>query len=260
MSPSSGAYFGHSTAPLVSPALGIGGAAVLAILIGLLALVVALTGIGVFVIVVVANRADPDPSGRRPMSVYLFAISFVSLFATVGGLVAVVASLVELIGGHGVADQVARGVLLGGLVAVVSLAVLVVHLGRGLAFARVDPTGGPSQRVARSYVAAVAFAAVLLLIVATIAVVYLVVDINAPGVFGIGGTDEAARLLVVAAWLDLIALAILVTHRNLVSPGLRFGRRPVVPPPPPAPPPPGASAPLPAPPAPPSPPPAPPAF
>lgn len=232
--PNGGFSIGHATAPLVSPAVG--GAALLAVLIGLLALVLTLGGIGVFVIVVVANRADPDPSGRRPMSVYLFAVSFVSLFTAVAGLVAVVASLVQLIGGHGVTNQVARGVLLGGLVAAVASAVLAVHLRRGLGFARADDAGGPSRRVARTYVAAVAFVAVLFLIFATVAVVYLVVDINAPGVFGIGGTDVAARLLVVALWIDIIAVAILLTHRDLVTPGLRSGRRPVHPPTPPPPP------------------------
>ena len=40
----------------------------------LLALFV-LSIIGVFVIIVVANRADPDPTGRRPQAVYYFAVS-----------------------------------------------------------------------------------------------------------------------------------------------------------------------------------------
>lgn len=218
-------YIGPSTAPLVSS--GIGGAGLaLGVLIGLLALVASLAGVGILVIVVVANRADPDPTGRRPMSVYLFAMSFVSLLTTVAGLVAVVATLVQLIGEHHVGNAVARGVLLGGLVAAVSLTVLVIHLRRGLAFARADAAGGPSQRVARSYVAAVAFVAVLLVIVATVAAVYLVVDLNAPGVFGLAGTDVAARWLVVALWVDVIAAAILGSHRNLVAPGLRLWREP----------------------------------
>src|SRR4051795_7912448 len=55
---------------------------------------------GVFVIVVVANRADPDVSGRRPAVVYGFATAFLTLFVTLFGTVAVVAALSNLIGPH----------------------------------------------------------------------------------------------------------------------------------------------------------------
>ena len=55
------------------------------LLLSLLGLVVILTVVGVLVIVIVSNRADPDPSGRRPLSVYLFGISFVTLLTAVIG-------------------------------------------------------------------------------------------------------------------------------------------------------------------------------
>ena len=41
--------------------------------------------IGIFVVVVVANRADPDPAGRRPLTVYCFGVSFFSVFAILFG-------------------------------------------------------------------------------------------------------------------------------------------------------------------------------
>ena len=214
------------------------------LLLSLLGLVVILTVVGVLVIVIVSNRADPDPTGRRPLSVYLFGISFVTLLAAVIGSVAVVESLVSLIGssGPGFGNAVARGAVLGGLITVVSVAVLVVHLRRGLRFAVADGTAGPSQRIARSYVAAVAFVSVLMLLLSAIVGVYLVFVLAGPGVFGFGVSRTlAGEALIVTAYVAGVALLILATHRNLVSPGLRFLKEPspwapsAAPPAPPAP-------------------------
>ena len=59
-------------------------------LIEVLAVLVVLALVGVFVIIVVANRADPDPSGRRPQSVYCFAVSFITLSTSIIGSAVVV--------------------------------------------------------------------------------------------------------------------------------------------------------------------------
>jgi hypothetical protein len=209
------------------------------LLLSLLGLVVILTVVGVLVIVIVSNRADPDPSGRRPLSVYLFGISFVTLLTAVIGSVAVVESLVSLIGssGPGFGNAVARGAVLGGLITVVSLAVLVVHLRRGLRFAVADGTAGPSQRIARSYVAAVAFVSVLMLLLSAIVGVYLVFVLAGPGVFGFGvSRTVAGEALIVTAYVAVVALLILETHRDLVSPGLRFLKEPTLGAPPASPP------------------------
>jgi uncharacterized membrane protein YecN with MAPEG domain len=132
--------------------------------------------------------------------------------------------------------------VLGALITVVSVAVLVVHLRRGLRFAVADGTTGPSQRIARSYVAAVAFVSVLMLLLSAIAGVYLVFVLAGPGVFGFGVSRTlAGEALIVTAYVAVVALLILVTHRNLVSPGLRFLKEPspwapsATPSPPPAP-------------------------
>src|SRR5437763_14643459 len=55
---------------------------------------------GVFVVVVVANRADPDPTGRRPALVYSLGTAFLTLFATLFATTAFVASLCRLFGSH----------------------------------------------------------------------------------------------------------------------------------------------------------------
>jgi len=229
-----GSGLGGQTTPLhvhVSQAAGgiIDTGLLITLLLSLLGLVVILTVVGVLVIVIVSNRADPDPTGRRPLSVYLFGISFVTLLTAVVGSVAVVASLVSLIGSHGpgVGNAVARGAVLGGLITVVSVAVLVVHLRRGLRFAVADGTAGPSQRIARSYVAAVAFVAVLVLVLSAIAGVYLVFVLVGPGVFGFGVSRTlAGEALIVTGYVAVVAVLIVLTHRNMVSPGLRFLKEP----------------------------------
>src|SRR5437763_8654514 len=55
---------------------------------------------GVFVIVVVANRADPDATGRRPAVVYAFATAFLTLFLTLFATTGIISSLASLIGAH----------------------------------------------------------------------------------------------------------------------------------------------------------------
>src|SRR5579862_2912926 len=98
--------------------------------------------VAVFIIVVVANRAEPDATARRPLVVYLFGMSFFTLFAALIASSAVVSALVQLIGSHPrtplsqvvpdltvpLRDTVARNAVLGALIIVTGLGLLVVHL------------------------------------------------------------------------------------------------------------------------------------
>jgi hypothetical protein len=126
--------------------------------------------LAILVVLVVANRADPDVTGRRPLAVYFFGVSFLALFATLFGSFAIVLGLVQLIGHHAgfsqssalhpVGDAVARVAIVSGIITVVALAVLVVHIRRALEVSgRADPRTGPLGRVAQSYVASVSFVA-----------------------------------------------------------------------------------------------------
>jgi hypothetical protein len=182
--------------------------------------------IGLVVIIVVANRADPDPTGRRPQSVYYFAVSFVTLVTSILGSVVVVFSLVALIG-HGsssVGNGTARACVLGGLVTIVSFILLWTHVRRGVSLVGTESTS-PTRRVAQSYVAAVSFLSMLVLLVVTILVAYLIFALAGPGVFGsFGGHSSAWRALLDALYVGGVAGLVLLTHRNLVAPGLRFLR------------------------------------
>jgi hypothetical protein len=216
-SPSSG--FTETTASSILP--------IAAIVVEVLAVFVVMAVVGLFIIVVVANRADPDPTGRRPQAVYYFAVSFVTLVTTILGSLVVVFSLVQLIGNHGpgLGDATARSAVLGALIAIASGVLLRTHLQRGVSLTRSDVTN-PSKRVGQSYVSAVAFLSVLILLVVTIMAIYMVFALIGPGVFGsFGGRTAAGRFLIDAVYAGLVAGFVLRAHRNLVTPGLQFFRR-----------------------------------
>jgi hypothetical protein len=194
------------------------------IAVEVLALFTFMAIVGLFIIIVVANRADPDPSGRRPQSVYYFAVSFVTLVTTIVGSIVVFVSLVQLIGHHssGVGDATARAVVLGGLILLASGALLRTHLRRGVGLVGSETTS-PSRRVAQSYVSAVAFLAILILLVVSILVIYLVFVLAGPGVFGsFGGRTADLRFLLDALFVGAVAAIVLRAHQNLVSPGLQL--------------------------------------
>ena len=194
------------------------------IVVEILALFIGVAIIGLFIIIVVANRADPDATGHRPQSVYFFAVAFVTLVTAIVGSIVVVFSLVDLIGRHspGIGNAVARAVVIGGLITLLSGALLGIHLRRGVALIGSDPAS-PSRRVAQSYVTGVAFLSVLILLVVSILAVYLLFALGGPGVFGsFGGRTPALRDLIDAVYVGLVAVTVLLTHRNMVTPGLQF--------------------------------------
>ena len=194
------------------------------IVVEILALFVGVAIVGLFIIIVVANRADPDATGHRPQSVYFFAVSFVTLVTTTIGSIVVVFSVVALVGHHSpnIGNAIARAVVIGGLITVMSGALLRTHLRRGVALVGPEATS-PSRRVAQSYVSAVAFLSVLILLVVSILAVYLIFALAGPGVFGsFGGRTSTLRDLIDAVYVGLIAGTVLLTHRNLVTPGIRY--------------------------------------
>jgi hypothetical protein len=226
----SGGNFGTGSSGVSVGSSSVGlGLSLLPALLEILAALFALSLIGVFVIIVIANRADPDPSGRRPQSVYYFIVSFVTLAIAILGSAIIVGGVTAVVGNHSNAtsNAAARAIVLGALTTLISVFLLVTHLRRGLALARMDSQPpGPSRRVALSYVSSVAFVSIVSLLFLFIVIVYLIFALIAPGVFGsLGGQADTARVVVIALYLWVAAIVVLVTHHNLLSPRLELFRR-----------------------------------
>ena len=136
------------------------------------------------IILIVANRAEPDQRGMRPQSVYLFGMSFVTLQLTFAGSVVIVTSIFSVIAPHvaPLTNSIARAILIGGLFVVLAGGTLLLHLGRGVETARGDGgVTGPNLRVMQSYAALVGFIYFLQLLIALAVAIYLVFALVAPG-------------------------------------------------------------------------------
>ncbi len=172
------------------------------------------------IILIVANRAEPDQRGQRSHSVYLFGMSFVTLQLTFAGSVVIVTSIFSVISPHvaPLTNSIARSVVIGGLLVVLFGVVLLLHLGRGIEVARGDGgVTGPNLRCMQSYAGVVSFIYLLQLIVALGVSIYLVFALIAPGVFGSLGSSRSGTL---ALLLDLVYVMlasgyILLAHSSL---------------------------------------------
>jgi hypothetical protein len=197
----------------------------------------------VLVILIVANRAEPDPRGMRPQTVYLFGMSFVTLQLAFGGSVLVMTALFSLIAPHysPMGNAVAREVVIGALFVVIAGSVWVLHLRRGIDTASGDSgTFQPNTRVMNSYAGVVGFIYLLQLILSFGIAVYLLLALIAPGVFGSLGSSRSGTLsLLLDLVYIMVASAIVLTiHANL-GPSVfpprsapSVGAAPAAPPPP----------------------------
>src|SRR5579862_4512646 len=197
----------------------------------LFVLVVVIGLVGTFVIIVVGNRGDPDPTGKRPFVVYLFAVSFVTIWTALIGSSAAVSALFQLIGSHPasaptseahpIGDMVARSIVLGLLVTAVSVWVLLAHVRKAFAVVTGEPEASPSRRVAQTYVSGVAFVSLLILIATVVVFVYSIFQILGPGTFAsAGGRVGPFRHLLDSIWVGFAAGTILFTHVKRVPEAL----------------------------------------
>jgi hypothetical protein len=174
----------------------------------------------VLVVLIVANRSEPDPRGMRPQTVYLFGMSFVTLQLTFSGSVLIMTALFSLIAPHysPMGNAVAREVVVGALFVVIAGSVWVLHLRRGIETAKGDSgTFQPNTRVMNSYAGVVAFIYLLELIFSFGVAIYLLLALIAPGVFGSLGSSRSGTL---ALLLDLVYIMVasaivLMIHANL---------------------------------------------
>lgn len=236
--------------------LGLGDIGAIAVAIASVLLLLPLIVGGVFVILIVANRADPDPSGRRPAVVYSYAVSFITLFIAVFASVIVVARLASLIGTHHAGsdissagfsssssgfsglssldfstgpqhlygDGVARGVVVGLLLLVVAAAMYVAHVRVADRATEGLSAGEPAGRVRASYAAAVAFVSVMIIVVSAVGATYQVFRVIAPGVFNPGGAGSHVTplgVLIPLLYLAYVGVRLLRAHAGQLPAELR---------------------------------------
>jgi len=184
------------------------------------------------IIVIIANRAEPDARGMRPFSVYLFGMSFVALLLAYGGLTMIVTALLSLIGSHPspIADSVGRECVIGGLLLVIGGGTLSFHVRKGLGAASGDSAvDGPNARVRHSYIGAVSFVFVVLAMVSLGVGIYLIFQLAGPGIFGQAGGSRTntLRVLLDFAYLLVASLGVVSVHWRWSPPGLlRSAARP----------------------------------
>jgi hypothetical protein len=178
-----------------------------------------------YVIIVIANRADPDPSGKRPMAAYLFGGAFLSLWISYLGSIIVVEGVVSLMDTDTPSSNtVARVVVVGFLLVLVGGAAHMIHRQRGLALSDSETDlSSPTKRVMASYVAAVSFISVLIGLISAIVLGYLIFQLVAPGVFGSTGT-RVDVLASVIDWLYIVGATVFVffSHQALAPSTLRL--------------------------------------
>jgi hypothetical protein len=187
--------------------------------------------VGTLVIVIVANRAEPDRSGWRPWSVYFFGMSFISVFVTLFGTFAIVLGLVQLIGTHPgsglgfpssiavhpIGDAVTRVVVMSALITLAGAVLLAIHIRRGLALPEWRRgEHGPINRVAQSYVGAVCFVSLVIAASAFVSAGYQLFRVIAPGVFELSGPRvDAVRVLLASLYLMIASIFVAVMHAQI---------------------------------------------
>lgn len=195
------------------------------VVIMFLLLIASAGSIMTYVIIVIANRADPDPSGKRPMAAYLFGGSFLSLWIAYVGSIVVVEALVSLM--HSSApstNTVARIVVVGFLLVLVGGVTHLFHRRRGLALAdsETDPSS-PTKRVMRSYVAAVSFISVFIALISAMVLGYLIFQLVAPGVFGAAGSRvDTLSSIIDSLYIIGVTAFVFFTHQALAPAPLRL--------------------------------------
>ncbi|MGH3733923.1 MAG: hypothetical protein ACRDVC_11245 [Acidimicrobiales bacterium] len=197
------------------------------VLLGLVVLA-SVGSIVTYIIIVVANRAEPDPTGNRTNAIYHVGTAFLTLWLEIAGVITIFATLFALIGAggdryfsseiHPLGDATIRGITIGLLLSVVGGYVTLNQRHKAIELAESDGDAtSPAKRVVRSYAAIVSFIGVIVMVIAALAAAWALLGLIAPGVYQVGARSSDVR-----EFLDeLIVLAVFAwvffTHRRLVG-------------------------------------------
>jgi len=181
-----------------------------------------------YIIIVVANRAEPDPTGHRTSAIYHVGTAFIALWLEIAGVITIFVTLFGLIGAggrtyfsnevHPLGDSTIRGITIGLLLAIVGGYTALAHRAKAVELAESDDAqSSPSRRVVRSYAAVVSFVSVLVVIVTFVAFVWALLGIIAPGVYLAGSRTVELRTLLDEATVMAVFGWVFSTHRRMVG-------------------------------------------
>ena len=199
--------------------------------VSVLVLLIVLASVGsivTYIIIVVANRAEPDPTGKRTSAVYHVGTAFLTLWLEIAGVITIFATLFALIGAgkntyfgpevHPLSDATVRGITIGLLLTMVGGLLTLTHRRKAVELALSDANeASPSKRVVRSYAAVVSFISVIVMVVAVLAAVWAVLGLVAPGVYQTGSRTGDVRALLDEATVLAVFAWVFSTHRRLVG-------------------------------------------
>jgi hypothetical protein len=199
----------------------------------LLGVLASIGSIITYIIIVVANRAEPDPTGRRASAIYHVGTAFITLWLEIAGLITIFVTLFALIGAgrktyftpevHPLGDATVRGITIGLLLTAVGGLMTLTHRRKAVELAETDQNeASPAKRVVRSYAAVVSFISVIVMVVTVLAGVWAVLGLVAPGVFQTGSRTGDVRSLLDEATVLAVFAWVFSTHRRLV--GVRGAR------------------------------------
>ena len=199
--------------------------------VSVLLLLIVLASVGsiiTYIIIVVANRAEPDPTGKRTSAIYHVGTAFLTLWLQVAGVIMIFATLFALIGAgnhayfgsavHPLGDATIRGITIGLLLLVVGGTLTMTHRRKAVELAESEgDDASPSKRVVRSYAAVVSFISVIVMVVTVLATVWAVLGLVAPGVYQTGSRTSDIRTLLDEATVLAVFAWVFSTHRRLVG-------------------------------------------
>jgi hypothetical protein len=196
----------------------------------LLSVLASVGSIVTYIIIVVANRAEPDPTGNRTSAIYHVGTAFIALWLEIAGVITIFFTLFNLIGAksttnfstevHPLGDSTIRGITIGLLLSIVGGYTALTHRAKAIELAGSDEAAtSPSKRVVRSYAAVVSFIGVIVVVVTLLAFVWAVLGLIAPGIYQTGTRTGDIRVLLDEATVLAVFAWVFSTHRRLVGVG-----------------------------------------
>jgi hypothetical protein len=194
----------------------------------LLSVLASVGSIVTYIIIVVANRAEPDPSGNRTSAIFHVGAAFITLWLEIAGVITIFVTLFGLIGAgghtsfstavHPLGDSTIRGITIGLLLSIVGGYTSLTHRAKAIDLASSEEVEtSPSKRVVRSYAAVVSFISMFVVVITLLAFAWSVLGLIAPGVYQTGARTGDIRVLLDEATVLAVFSWVFAAHRHMMD-------------------------------------------